>query len=274
MTPASTLVISDLDRTLLYSTSVLLLPPGEPAPPLRCVELFEGKQLSFLTERAVTLIAGLVERGCFVPITTRTVAQYQRVAAPFAAAEYAVCANGGRLLRHGVEDRAFTAAVAARLAESGASLAEMYAVFARLAAEDGVAVRIRTADDLFCYSVVDRAAVPDGWIGRLTASARTLGWAVSLQGRKVYCVPTALTKAAAARELADRLGVVRIVAAGDSLLDADLLDAADAAIRPAHGELHDAGWQRPTVQVTARSGVLAGEEIAFWLTRQSRGDPS
>ena len=269
MNATDTLVISDLDRTLLYSTSALMLPPDEPAPPLRCVELYEGRPLSFLTERAVTLVAALVERGVFVPITTRTVAQYQRVEVPFAAAEYAICANGGRLLRRGVEDPEFTAAVAARLAESGAPVAEMRAVFARLAADAGVAVRIRIADDLFCYSVVDRAAVPDGWIARLTASAGTLGWAVSLQGRKVYCVPTALTKSAAARELADRLGFSRIVAAGDSLLDADLLLAADAAIRPAHGELEDVGWQRPTVQVTATSGVLAGEEIALWLAREA-----
>ena len=274
MNATDTLVISDLDRTLLYSTSALLLPPNEPAPPLRCVELYEGRPLSFLTERAVTLVAALVERGCFVPITTRTVAQYLRVEAPFAAAEYAICANGGRLLRHGVEDPEFAAALTARLAEAGAPLAELRAMFERLTAAHGVEAHIRDADGLFCYAVVDRAALPDGWIGLLTASAEPLGWAVSLQGRKVYCVPKALTKSAAARELADRVGVGRIVAAGDSLLDADLLLAADAAIRPAHGELEDVGWQRPTVQVTARSGVLAGEEIAEWLTRQSRGDPS
>lgn len=269
MSAAGTLVISDLDRTLLYSTSALLLPPDEPAPRLRCVELYEGRPLSYLTERAATVIAGLVGQGCFVPITTRTVAQLQRVEAPFSAAEYAVCANGGRLLRHGVEDPEFTAAVALRLAASGAPLAEMRAAFTRLAAEHGVETTIRVADDLFCYSVVDRAALPDGWVGSLAAIAAPLGWAVSLQGRKVYVVPDALTKGAAARELADRLGADRIVAAGDSLLDSDLLETADAAIRPAHGELEDEGWQRPAVRVTARTGVLAGEEIAFWLARET-----
>ncbi|MBC8092872.1 MAG: HAD family hydrolase, partial [Pseudonocardia sp.] len=49
--------------------------------------------------------------------------------------------------------------------------------------------------------------------------------------------------------------------AGDSLLDADLLDAADHAVRPAHGELHDTGWTRDGLTVTAASGVAAGAEL-------------
>lgn len=261
------LAVSDLDRTLIYSSAAMMLPPGEAGPALRCVELYEGRPLSYLTERAAALVAALVDRGCFVPITTRTVAQYRRVQAPFAAAEYAICANGGRLVRNGVEDADFASAVSARLASAGAPLAEVRAVFERLAAAHGVEARIRDADGLFCSAVVDRAALPAGWTALLAAAAAPLGWAVSVQGRKVYCVPTALTKSGAAQALAARVGAARIVAAGDSLLDADLLVAADRAIRPAHGELAEAGWQRPTVQVTARSGVLAGEEIAEWLTQ-------
>lgn len=257
------LVVSDLDRTLIYSASALLLPDGAD-PALRCIELYEGHPLSFLTERAAAGIARLVARGCFVPITTRTIAQYRRVQAPVADAEHAICANGGRLLHRGVEDVDFSAAVADRLAAAGAPLAEAQALLERMV--DGHGLRphvhgVRTADGLFCYTVVDRAALPPGWIDVLTARAASLGWTVSLQGRKVYCVPAALTKSAAARELADRLGASRLLAAGDSLLDADLLEAADEALRPAHGELADTGWQRPGVAVTDAAGVLAGQEI-------------
>ena len=258
------MVVSDLDRTLIYSTSALALPPDGPVPALRCVETYEGRPLSFMTERAVALLAGLLEQGRFVPITTRTIAQYRRVRAPIADAEWAICANGGRLLRHGVEDRGFTAEVTARLADAGAPPAQVRAAFEALIAEHDLGPHVhgvRIAEDLFCYAVVDRAALPPEWLGRLSDLAVPLGWVVSLQGRKVYCVPAALTKSAAARRLADRLGADRILAAGDSLLDADLLEAADAAIRPAHGELADIGWHRPAVAVTAAVGVLAGEEI-------------
>ena len=87
------------------------------------------------------------------------------------------------------------------------------------------------------------------------------GWRVSVQGRRLYCVPGPLTKAAAVAEVARQTGSTRLLAAGDSLLDADLLESADVAVRPAHGELHDLGWRRPHVQVTDAAGVLAGEEM-------------
>src|SRR5205814_861532 len=56
-----------------------------------------------------------------------------------------------------------------------------------------------------------------------------------------------------------------LLAAGDSLLDADLLDAADAAIRPAHGELAATGFTRPHVAVTPSTGVAAGAELLKWI---------
>jgi hypothetical protein len=58
---------------------------------------------------------------------------------------------------------------------------------------------------------------------------------------------------------------VRTVAAGDSLLDADMLAAADEAVRPPHGELHDVGWRSARLTVTGRVGVLGGQEICAHL---------
>ena len=74
-----------------------------------------------------------------------------------------------------------------------------------------------------------------------------------------------VTKSAAAREVVARCGGGTLYAAGDSLLDADLLTAADVAIRPAHGELADAGFTLGHLAVTATTGVLAGAELLDWL---------
>jgi hydroxymethylpyrimidine pyrophosphatase-like HAD family hydrolase len=84
---------------------------------------------------------------------------------------------------------------------------------------------------------------------------------LSVQGRKAYVVPDSLTKEAALAEVVRRVGASRVVAAGDSLLDQGVLEYADVAIRPAHGELHEAGWTRPGLVVTSRSGGGAAEEI-------------
>ncbi|MFD7259731.1 HAD family hydrolase [Streptomyces sp. NPDC059874] len=257
------LVASDLDRTLIYSTAALGLTMPDPvAPRLLCVEVHESKPLSYMTETAAALLAELKEDPSvvFVPTTTRTRKQYQRIRFPGRPAPYAICANGGQLLVDGVPDRDWRRTVAKRLAQECAPLEDVHQHL--LATTDPAWLRkTRVAEDLFAYLVVERALVPDEWLKALTQWAEARGWTISLQGRKIYAVPRPLTKSAAMREVARRTGATSTLAAGDSLLDADLLLAADSAWRPGHGELADAAWTAPNVTALTAAGVAAGEEI-------------
>jgi hypothetical protein len=74
-------------------------------------------------------------------------------------------------------------------------------------------------------------------------------------------VPKPLRKSAALAEVIRRTGAEQVLAAGDSLLDADLLLAADRGWSPGHGELADSGWTAPHITALATVGVAAGEEI-------------
>ncbi|MBC7631660.1 hypothetical protein [Aeromicrobium sp.] len=275
MIAAGTVVVSDLDQTLIYSSATLrLLEADQDAPRLVCVEVYQGAPLSFVTETAAGHLTDLAEAGVFVPATTRTIEQFRRVHLPGPAPKFALCANGGRLLRDGIEDLDFTAAVTERLSGAGAPFAEMLDELHRASAgERGASFveKVRDASGLFCYVVVNRAAMPASWVNDLMAFAEERGWGVSVQGRKVYCVPAALTKATAAREVSDMLGATRLLAAGDSLLDAELLEVADVAVRPRHGELADASWSRPHLRVTTSAGVRAGEEITAWMVAEALG---
>ncbi|WP_326649697.1 MULTISPECIES: HAD family hydrolase [unclassified Streptomyces] len=260
-TAASTLVASDLDRTLIYSAAALQLRmPDAGAPRLLCVEVYEGKPLSYLTETAAGLLTRLAADSVFVPTTTRTREQYHRIQLPGPAPQFAICANGGHLLVDGVSDPDWQRRVAATLADECASLAEVRAHLIA-AADPAWLLKERIAEDLFAYLVVERTLLPDGWVKELAKWSEGRGWTVSLQGRKIYAVPQPLTKSAAVREVARRTGSERILAAGDSLLDADLLLAADRAWRPGHGELADSGWTAPNTDVLTEKGVAAGEEI-------------
>ncbi|MCX4778205.1 HAD family hydrolase [Streptomyces sp. NBC_01264] len=264
------LVASDLDRTLIYSAAALGLTMPDPvAPRLLCVEVHESKPLSFMTETAAGLLAELSAdpAAVFVPTTTRTRKQYQRIRFPGRPAKYAICANGGQLLVDGVPDRDWRRQVAARLAAESVPLEEMNAHLLSVA-DPAWLRKARVAEDLFAYLVVERALVPAEWIKALTEWSEARGWTVSLQGRKIYAVPRPLTKSAAMREVAERTGATSTLAAGDSLLDADLLLAADTAWRPGHGELADADWTAPHVTSLAQAGVLAGEEIVRAFTRE------
>jgi hypothetical protein len=252
-------VCLDLDRTTIYSPAALdLRCPDSDAPRLLCVEIHDGAPRSFMTEIAADAFRALQDIAVVVPTTTRTPAQLARVRLPGPPARYAIASNGGHLIVDGEIDAGWSATVRARLAGC-APLAE---VETHMRARSGTFVlRLRSASGLFCYAVVERAALPAGWIEELDAWCAPRGWTVSLQGRKVYAVPACLTKSAAAAEVLDRCGGTMLLAAGDSLLDAELLAVADAAIRPAHGELHDTGFALDHLTVTTATGVLAGEEL-------------
>ncbi|MGW0763696.1 HAD family hydrolase [Streptomyces sp. NPDC002814] len=264
------LVASDLDRTLIYSAGALALTMPDPrAPRLLCVEVHESKPLSYMTETAAALLTELGDAAVFVPTTTRTRKQYERINLPGPAPRYAICANGGHLLVDGVSDPDWYARVTARLADECASLAEVREHLMETA--DPLWVRKhRVAEDLFAYMVVERELLPEDWVKELAVWAENRGWTVSLQGRKIYAVPKPLTKSAAMRELARRTGAELTLAAGDSLLDADLLLAADQGWRPGHGELADADWTAPAITPLQERGVLAGERILREFLKATR----
>lgn len=262
------LFATDLDRTLIYSAAAAGLgtEAGEedvarrsPLEGAEVVEHYDGRAISYVSAGFRERLHRLRSLCEVVPVTTRTLAQYERITLfDPAGATWAVAANGGHLLFRGEIDRGWERTVRERVADGvGAGLVE---VSAGMADRIGRWIdHVRSADGYFAYTIVDRTALPDDALGDLEAWLTSLGWRVSVQGRKLYAVPVPLTKSAAVAALAGRLEVERVVAAGDSLLDRDLLDAADVSIRPAHGELAAIG--HPTDHVTRSAGIGAGEEI-------------
>ncbi len=259
----ATVAAVDLDRTLIYSASAAGAVDG-----LQVVEHLDGAPLSHATPASWELLAELARRAVVVPVTTRTAAQYGRVRLPVVP-RYALCGNGGVLLADGVRDPGWDAWAAATAAEA-APLPELLAPLEAVAGEPWVRT-VRSAEGLFGYLVAHtRAGIPEDWLAATAGAAATAaGATLSVQGRKVYVVPAGLSKAAGLlrlrRLLAAEGPAPRLLCAGDSLLDAPMLLAADAAVRPAHGELHEQGWTGGRVEVTAATGAAAGEEIVRWL---------
>jgi len=255
------LVACDLDRTLIYSKNALWLEgQDKDAPAMMVAEVYDGAPLSYMTRTAEKLLLAVMSASTFVPVTTRTQAQYERVQLPGPVPEFAITSNGGVLLHHGVRDPHWQEHLTERIA---AECAPLETIEAYLANPDfaGWILRLRRAEDLFAYAIIDRAAMPEGFLADLSAMCTAAGWTVSVQGRKLYCVPVPVNKTDALAEVARRTGAGTVIAAGDSLLDQDMLAHADIAFRPLHGEMHDAGYLAPHLRLTSVRGVLAGEEI-------------
>lgn len=262
-------VASDLDRTLVYSAAAMRL--GEPVADPVCVEVYDGAASGFVAPETLSGLVALAERAWFVPVTTRTQAQYARIVLPGVAVAHAVTTNGAVLLVDGVPCPDWDREVGARLAAS-ASFAEATRALAPVWDRPWV-TKVRDAEERFAYAVLDLPALdldeggPGAWYAEVAAVADRLGWRTSVQGRKIYVLPAALTKEAAVAEVVRRTGAAGCLAAGDSLLDAGMLLAAGPgrAVRPAHGELHEPGHAPAGVAVTAASGGRAGAEIVAWL---------
>ena len=264
----NTMIASDLDRTLIYSPSALqLATQDEASPNLVSVEILEGRPHSFTSLIATRRLAELAQAATFVPTTTRTMAQYLRVRFPGVTPKYAITSNGGNILVDGRPDEAWHRSTASAIAACDATLADVKHEL-RARSQDDWAIKRRVGDELFCYIVVDLRHLPDDFIESWTQWCNDRGWRVSVQGRKIYAIPEPLSKERAMTAVARRIGASHVVAAGDGALDSGFLIAADAGMRPPHGELAALGWQHPTVRVAERVGVLAADDITAWFAEQ------
>lgn len=271
---APALVATDLDRTLIYSRAAMTVDQFD-TQDLLCVEYYEGAPLSYVTDGAAQQLRTLAAEVAVVPTTTRTPEQFRRIDLPGGPWQYAIASNGGSILEDGRLDPHWRRSVEAAVHETGASLEEITIELRSRISEEWVS-KFRIADDLFCYLVVDVAAQPAGFLDDWHGWCSARGWNASQQGRKIYTMPNSVCKSRAVAEVHRRLrerGVLEddapIFAAGDGALDAEMLKAADAAIRPRHGELELMDWRHPTVSVTGAAGVTAGEEILAWFARSA-----
>ncbi len=273
------IIATDLDRTMIYSRAAM---GDEQFATLEtvCVEIYRDAPLSYMAEAAVELLTRLAREVVVVPTTTRTPAQYERITLPGSPFRYAVVSNGGRILVDGADDPVWRARIENEVTRAGATLDEVRNEL-RTRIDDSWVTALRTADDLFCYLVVDPSAQPPEFLEQWQGWCDARGWTASQQGRKIYATPQPVTKSAAIAEVRRRLVAdgtlddsAELYAAGDGWLDTDLLLAADHAIRPRHGELESLGWSSPGLRVTAHTGALAGVEILRWFGERTGLDPA
>lgn len=260
---------SDLDRTLIYSLSAIGVP--EDSPGLVPAEIIKGVTVSYISAGALSLLLKLNNDIIFMPVTTRTVEQYRRINLfqETVIPDYAITSNGGNILINGKIDAEWRGAVGKRVEQESAPSEEILHKVRSALREEWI-LSERYCDDLFFTFVVHRDLLPQAVVSRLADTLNTLGWNVSLQGRKLYAVPKAVTKSAAIEYVRRTVQQEPMVASGDSLLDKCLLEAADYAIAPCHGEIfaeQQSGVGRVEYPFTTCSGVFAGDEILQYVSK-------
>lgn len=211
---------SDLDNTLIYSHRRPI------AGSKVCVEIYRGREVSFLTEKSRELLRQIIRKVIFVPTTTRTEEQYRRIDLGIGIPEYALVCNGGVLLVNGIEEESWYQQSRELIVCSVEDLER-----ARLCMEKDAnrTLEVRNIRNLFLFTKSNRPQESADRLRSVLSSGQT---DVFCNGEKVYVVPKKLDKGTAVRRFRERIRADRVIAAGDSRFDVPMLREADEAILP------------------------------------------
>lgn len=266
---------SDLDQTLIYSKSFLL--PHHQKPSLAwdrlesfndhdipiAIEYLDDAPLSYISLRAYRILKALCERSVFIPVTTRTPRQFQRIQFPLSKPlKYAIVNNGGTILVGGKSDQKWEAMIAQKLADSALDTDIVARHFRESIPQDSVKKLVKEAN-LFVYCIVNLPIAPslEHRLNQFQKWLQKNAWDLYINGKKIYMIPDAVSKLNAIKYLLERLNTKKIVAAGDSLLDYEFLNYADIGLIPMHAKISDRCAQTKSIIKINCSGIAASYEI-------------
>lgn len=268
------LFASDLDQTLIYSLKSFRLPSDVAFPAVSLVESHNGQGISYMDNQAIGQLQQLALQNSFIPVTTRTIEQYRRISLfhTMVIPAYGIVSNGGNIIVNGVVDQEWNRKIKEKVSQMCLCDQDMLFQFHEIL-HDSWAGPLKEADGCFYYCIVERDTLPMDALNSFSLWAKTQNWRLSLQGRKLYLVPAVINKWDAVLYMRDLLKEKIVVAAGDSLLDLCMLEQADYAIAPCHGEIWDlycaGGLPDLAIQFTNKAGILAAKEILDYADRFS-----
>ena len=215
-----TVFCADLDNTLIYSRRHDI---GEKKTG---VEVYEGRVVSFMTERTFSLLKKVRESAELVPTTTRTKEQYSRIDLKTGPLNYALVCNGGVLLRKDQEIPGWYEE-SLRLIEK--SRGELALANICMQKDRERIFEVRNIRDLFLFTKSRAPLQSVRWM-REQLDQKLVQ--VYCNGSKVYVLPVGLDKGTAVKRFQNYIKADRVLAAGDSEFDIPMLKAADRSYAP------------------------------------------
>jgi len=208
---------TDLDNTLIYSYK------REIGEEKRCVEIYKDKEISFITEKSIQLLTKIAKKAMVVPVTTRTVEQYQRIELGIGVPKYALTCNGGVLLKDGEKDMCWYYD-SLKLAET--SWDELWKSQDILKYDKNRSMEVQFIEELFVFT---KSTKPEETVHKLMEKLDLSKMDIFSNGVKIYAIPKNLTKGNAIRRLREALGIEYVTAKGENIFDLMITAAKTAA---------------------------------------------
>lgn len=210
----------DLDNTLIYSYK------HDIGNDKRNVEIYQNREVSFLTGTTYRNLKKLREMLLIVPTSTRSIEQYNRIDLGIGDIPYALVCNGGVLLVKGEREPSWYQTSLQMIQES---LPTLDAAWHFLEKDPHRKFELRFIENLFLFT---KCCEPESVVTELEELLDTDMVEVFYNREKVYVVPRKLSKGTAVERFREYLPADRVIAAGDSRFDISMLRAADMGIAP------------------------------------------
>ena len=209
----------DLDNTILYSYK--RRQPGD-----ICIEMLKEKEQGFVSEKSLKLLEEVQKKCIFLPITTRSIEQYERINwSPECKPQQAITTNGSILLSNGEKDSDWYSESQSIYSSYHDELLGMY----NLLKDDQRFIRCRLVDDFYLFTYC-RDDVDARELELELSQKCKLN--VTLSGKKLYFFPPEFNKGDALKRFVKLISPDIIISAGDTVIDIPMLSLADYALVP------------------------------------------
>ena len=210
----------DLDNTLIYSYKNNIGNSKINA------EIYQGREISFLTENTYENLKKIKENVLIVPTSTRSIEQYNRINLRIGNIPYALVCNGGILLADGKKESSWYQTSLKLIKESLPALNTARHFLER---DTRRKFELRFIEELFLFTKCDE---PEAVVEELKEILDTDMADIFHNKEKVYVVPGNLNKGMAVERFREYIKADYTIAAGDSNFDISMLRAADIGIAP------------------------------------------
>lgn len=245
---------TDLDNTMIFSYKRI----GGYENDVYCVEYFNGKPLTYMTHTSIEKLKSLMQKIHVIPITTRTLAQFNRIEL-FSSTPYAVVDNGGTILQNGMVHKDWEKYINSIL--QNYNLENVLNVFSKL---PGLTLQPRLVDGKFVFAKSDNIELCKQILNN---ELDTKIWQLSFQHNKLYAIPMEITKGNALKFISENLICDNlVVSSGDSNLDLSMLEYSNIAIIPSDCSL---ALLEQSTFVKTGSGIFSSDAILDFVTKLS-----
>ena len=213
-------LFSDLDNTIIYSYK------HDIGGMKRNVEVYQGREISFITEKTYRLLNYIKDKMLIIPTSTRSIEQYNRINMGIGDFKYALVCNGGILLVDGIRDEEWYLNSLDSISESRGELELAMSLLDR---DKRRTFELRLIENLFIFTKCDQ---PEKVVEDMKNKLDSKKVEVFHNGTKVYIVPVNLNKGNAIKRFGNYIKSDCTIAAGDSEFDISMLKAADIGMAP------------------------------------------